>query len=54
MTFAHVTANGHFKVRYRLKHHYNHVTFTFRATPVPSPIWPYETQPSNHTQLHLL
>ena len=54
VTFARVTANGRFKVRYRLKHHYNHVTFTFQATPVASPIWPYETQPSNHARLHLV
>jgi hypothetical protein len=54
VTYAQVTPNGHFKVRYRLKHHYNHVTFIFRATPVTSPIWPYEGQPSNLARLHLL
>jgi hypothetical protein len=54
VTYARVASNGHFKVRYRLKHHYNHVTFIFRATPVTSPIWPYEGQPSNLARLHLL
>jgi hypothetical protein len=54
VTFAPVAANGRFKVRYRLKHYYSHVTFIFRATPVASPIWPYEPQQSNPAQLHLL
>jgi hypothetical protein len=54
VTYAQVTPSGHFKVRYRLKHHYNHVTFIFRATPVTSPIWPYEPRESNRAQLHLL
>jgi hypothetical protein len=54
VTFARVTASGRFKVRYRLKHHYDHVTFIFRAVPVASPIWPYEPQPSNLARLHLL
>jgi hypothetical protein len=54
VTFAKVASNGHFKVRYRLKHHYQHVTFIFRAIPVASPIWPYEPQPSNLAKLHLL
>jgi hypothetical protein len=54
VAFATVAADGHFKVRYRLKHHYAHVTFAFRAIPVASPIWPYEPQQSNHAQLHLL
>jgi hypothetical protein len=54
VTFARVTSNGRFKVRYRLKHHYHHVTFVFRAIPVASPVWPYEAQPSNLARLHLL
>jgi hypothetical protein len=54
VAFATVAADGHFKVRYRLKRHYAHVTFVFRAIPVASPIWPYEPQQSNHAQLHLL
>jgi hypothetical protein len=54
VTFARVAANGRFKARYRLKHHYHHVTFIFRATPVTSPIWPYQPQPSSHARLHLL
>jgi hypothetical protein len=53
VTFAPVAANGRFKVRYRLKHHYAHVTFIFRAIPVASPIWPYQPQQSNPAQLHL-
>jgi hypothetical protein len=53
VTFASVAANGRFKVRYRLKHYYPHVTFVFRAVPVASPIWPYEPQPSNLARLHL-
>jgi hypothetical protein len=54
VTFAPVAANGEFKVRYRLKHRYNHVTFIFRAKPVASPIWPYEPKESNQAYLHLL
>ncbi len=54
VTFARVTPNGRFKVHYRLKHHYHHVTFIFRALPVASPIWPYQPQESNHAQLHQL
>jgi hypothetical protein len=54
VTFAAVASNGRFKVRYRLKHYYSHVTFIFRATPVASPIWPYEPQQSNPAQLYLL
>jgi hypothetical protein len=54
VTFAPVAANGQFKVRYRLKHRYNHVTFIFRAIPVASPIWPYEPKESNQAYLHLL
>jgi hypothetical protein len=54
VTFAPVASNGQFKVRYRLKHHYRHVTFVFRATPVPSPIWPYEPKESNLARLRLL
>jgi hypothetical protein len=54
VTFAHVASNGSFKVRYRLKHHYNNVTFIFRAVPVANPIWPYEPTQSNLTRLHLL
>ena len=54
VTFAPVASNGQFKVRYRLKHRYNHVTFIFRAMPVASPIWPYEPKESNHAYLHLL
>ena len=52
--FAQLEPNGHFKVRYRLKHHYNNVTFIFRATPVANPLWPYEPTQSNLTRLHLL
>jgi hypothetical protein len=54
VTFARVASNGRFKTRYRLKHHYHHVTFVFRATPVASPVWPYEAQPSKSAFLHLL
>jgi hypothetical protein len=54
VTFAPVAPDGRFKIRYRLKHHYAHVTFIFRAVPVASPIWPYEPQQSNHARLHLL
>jgi hypothetical protein len=53
VAFARVAANGQFKVRYRLKHLYSHVTFVFRAVPVASAIWPYEPQPSNNAQLRL-
>ncbi len=52
--FARVTPNGRFKVHYRLKHLYHHVTFIFRALPVASPIWPYQPLESNEAQLHLL
>jgi Carboxypeptidase regulatory-like domain len=54
VTFATVTPSGHFKMRYRLKHHYNNVTFIFRATPVANPLWPYEPTQSNLTRLHML
>jgi hypothetical protein len=54
VTFARVVANGRFKARYRLKHHYHRVTFIFRAIPVASPIWPYQPRESNHASLHLL
>ena len=54
VTFARVAANGAFRVRYRLKHHYKHVTFIFRAMPVASPIWPYEPTESNVARLRLL
>jgi hypothetical protein len=53
VTFAPVAANGRFKVRYRLKHRYDGVTFVFRAMPVASPIWPYEPKESNDAYLHL-
>jgi len=54
VTFAQVEPNGHFKVHYRLKHHYNNVTFIFRATPVANPLWPYEPKQSSLARLHLL
>ncbi len=54
VTFAPVAADGRFKIRYRLKHYYSNVTFTFRATPIASPIWPYQPQQSNPANLHLL
>jgi hypothetical protein len=54
VAFAQVAANGQFKVRYRLKHHYSHVTFMFRAVPVASAIWPYESQLSNLARLRML
>jgi hypothetical protein len=54
VTFAPVASNGQFKARYRLKHHYHHVTFVFRAMPVASPIWPYQPKESNPVRLRLL
>jgi len=54
VTFAALASNGHFEVRYRLRHHYTDVTFVFRAVPVANPIWPYEPQQSNFAHLHLL
>jgi len=54
VTFATVARSGRFKVRYRLKHHYNNVTFVFRAAPVANPIWPYEPAQSNLARLRLL
>jgi hypothetical protein len=54
VTFAPVAADGRFKIRYRLKHYYSNVTFTFRATPIANPIWPYQPQQSNPASLHLL
>jgi hypothetical protein len=54
VTFAPVASNGRFKVRYRLKRHYHHVTFVFRAIPVASPVWPFEPQRSNLARLRLL
>ncbi len=54
VTFATVAANGHFKIRYRLKRYYPNVTFVFRAILVANPIWPYEPRQSNLARLHLL
>ncbi len=54
VTFATVAANGHFKIRYRLKRYYPNVTFVFSAIPVANPIWPYEPRQSNLARLHLL
>jgi hypothetical protein len=53
VTFAPVAADGRFRVRYRLRHSYSHVTFIFRAIPVANPIWPYEPQESNRARLRM-
>jgi hypothetical protein len=54
VTYVPVAANGQFKVRYRLKRYYPHVTFVFQAVPVANPLWPYEPQASNRALLHML